>query len=103
MKPSTKPLDQQGRIVVPRAMLESINVEPGDYVDVYLDNNQGRPVVVLERHQDLCVVCGEITTEGVKIANKRICTECASYIKLNRVDDGGQKEVKKSDDNLNVY
>ena len=101
MKPTTKPLDQQGRIVVPRAMLTAIGVEPGEFVNVYIDNSEGKPALYIERHEETCVFCGSILEKGISLRGKLVCHDCIGL--LNGFGDGKQGDSKEDEVQVNVW
>lgn len=70
-------IDQLGRIVVPREMYRSLNMDLGDPVDIYLKDG----VICIEKCKLQCVVCGSSREENLlEVDGVHICKECGSKI-----------------------
>ena len=65
-------LDPQGRIVIPKGLREAIEVQKGDFLEVFTDGRR----IVCRKHQPGCVFCGSIG--GVKdMHGVQVCRKCA--------------------------
>lgn len=59
-------IDELGRIVVPRELRTTLDVGPGDPVEIFVDGEQ----IILKKYQPSCIFCGEardISNYKVKI------------------------------------
>lgn len=68
-------LDPLGRLVVPVNLRQTMSIEPGDPMEIYMDGN----TIVLRKHQNGCSICGD---EGKMtfFYGKTICNKCVSEI-----------------------
>lgn len=64
-------VDQVGRVVIPREILRTMNIEMGDPMEIYTEGNS----IILKKHVSGCTICGEMsdtfTYEGVTL-----CKHC---------------------------
>ena len=90
-----KQLDRQGRIIIPREMLEALDMEVGAPVEILggLDPD-GMPALVIRKYHKGCAVCGVAVRAGLErkvewrgdtqglviFGDKRICNGCLSEI-----------------------
>lgn len=69
-------VDQNGRLVIPKKLRTSLNIEINDVVEFYINENKE---IVLKKHIPKCVFCG--TTEKLReFKNKKICEKCAAEL-----------------------
>lgn len=64
-------LDQLGRIVIPREYRHTMNINPKDYLEIYVEDN----TIVLKKYSDKCEFCGE-RDNTVVFKDKLICNNC---------------------------
>lgn len=73
---NTKRITKSGGISIPVGLRRELSLQPGDALDVEVDN-KGR--VILAPHLPRCVFCGS-TEEVVTFNGKGICHACAGVI-----------------------
>ena len=79
MKTVTKALDPQGRILVPRAILDAAGMKPGSLAELYADSVNGEPAIVISVCNKVCVLCN--STENLsKVGIHQLCGSCAGDI-----------------------
>ncbi|MCE5287257.1 MAG: AbrB/MazE/SpoVT family DNA-binding domain-containing protein [Pelosinus sp.] len=73
-------IDDLGRLVIPKEIRKTYNLEEGNPVEFYTDNNR----IILAKYQPpcACVFCDE--AEGVtEFRGKRVCPDCRSALSNN--------------------
>ena len=64
-------IDELGRIVLPKTVRQTLNVNTGDAMEIYTEGN----TVVLLPYQKACIFCGSIDDiEDFK--EKPVCVKC---------------------------
>jgi len=72
----TRPIDELGRVVIPRELRSQFDLQPKDIVEIYTVED----AIVFKKYQPGCILCGEF--EGIKVINgKRICGKCRQIIR----------------------
>ena len=69
-------IDNLGRIVIPKGLRKSLNMQNGDLVEITCNKN----AIVIKRFETMCSACGS-TSDVEKIGNTYICKECIESIK----------------------
>lgn len=69
----TKRINQLGRIVIPKEILEIFQLKEGDSVDIMHNERQ----IIIEPHKQryLCSVTGKVTDEAIRIGEAWISKE----------------------------
>lgn len=71
-------IDELGRIVLPIETRRSLDLEPRDGVEIFVEKNR----VILQKYEPACMFCGE-AEDIVTYKDKRICKAClAEMMKL---------------------
>ncbi len=71
-----RPIDELGRIVLPKEIRTSFGINPKDSVEIFTDGER----IILQKYQPACIFCGN--ADGVKYyEGKRICPECLEKLK----------------------
>ncbi len=73
-------IDPAGRVVVPSGARKYLDLNPGDAVQVYVDNG----MVIVRKLGEICTFCGAIVDdeeENIMYNSKVICKNCLSEIK----------------------
>lgn len=81
----TRPLDDLGRVVIPKEIRKSLSIEDGDRMGFFVEN--GRLVLELEREH--CTMCGQRKNLIANCNGYPICGICMEKLELS---------IKKSDD-----
>ncbi len=77
---SLRHIDELGRIVIPSELRRELQFDAHASVEFFMDDNGN---VVIQKHQDKCVICGGID-EAVTFRDKMLCGDCAQQMgKLN--------------------
>lgn len=71
----TRPVDQLGRIVIPKELRRVLEIEAGDLIDISQDGE----TILLNKCKDKCVLCGS-TNELSEIRQKKLCKSCIETI-----------------------
>ena len=71
-----RPVDELGRIVLPKELRRSLDINPRDSVEIFTDGDR----IILQKYQPACIFCGNADSV-VYYEGKRICTECLERIK----------------------
>lgn len=77
-------LDELGRIVIPREIRRTFEIEDKDGLEIFTDGNQ----IILKRYQPACLFCGE-ADDVIEFEGKKICRTCIEAI----TDKGQNPEV----------
>ncbi|MDU2266156.1 MAG: AbrB/MazE/SpoVT family DNA-binding domain-containing protein [Clostridium sp.] len=64
-------IDELGRIVVPRELRTTLDVGPGDPIEIFVDGEQ----IILKKYQPSCIFCAEVKGT-INYKGKNICKSC---------------------------
>lgn len=73
---NTKRVTKAGGISIPVGLRRDLAIQPGDALDVEVDENGA---LILQPHQPRCVLCGSQEEVGI-FKGKGICRTCAAQI-----------------------
>lgn len=80
IKGVVRQLDHLGRIVLPKEMRDSLKMETGDPIDIYLHNG----VICIEKCRVQCTVCGSTNEDKLlEVEGVHICKDCIT--KMNEL------------------
>ena len=68
-------VDELGRIVIPKELRRTLNIEEGDPLEIFVDGEE----VVLRKYEPRCVFCGN-AKYVVEFKDKKVCTNCIKDI-----------------------
>ena len=71
-----RPVDELGRIVLPKELRKSLSINPRDSVEIFTDGD----IIVLQKYEPACIFCGN-ADHVVYYEGKRICSDCLAKIK----------------------
>lgn len=71
----TRRIDDLGRIIVPKTVRESLRIEEGDLLEIYIVDGG----VLFKKVEEPCTFCGELT--GENLLGKYVCKTCKENIK----------------------
>lgn len=71
-----RPIDELGRIVLPKEIRRSFDLSPKDSVEIFTDGDK----IILQKYAPACIFCGN-ADDVVYFNGKRICQECLAKIK----------------------
>jgi AbrB family looped-hinge helix DNA binding protein len=81
-----RPLDYEGRVVIPSEIRHNLQIEPEDRLDI---KQVGR-IVVLTPVKQICIICSQ---PGILISHG-ICSECWDMIKQEMLE-GDEDEPER--------
>jgi transcriptional pleiotropic regulator of transition state genes len=64
-------VDELGRIVIPKELRRTMNIEVGDPLEIYTEGEQ----IILKKYAPGCVFCGEVD-RIVNFKGKHVCLKC---------------------------
>ncbi len=64
-------VDELGRIVIPKELRRTLNLEEGDGLEIYTEGEQ----IILKKYAPACIFCGE-AKEVINFKGKNICRIC---------------------------
>ena len=70
-----RPIDQLGRIVIPKELRRTLDIEVGDPLEIFVDGEE----VILRKYEPGCVFCGD-ARDVVNYKGKNICKNCIKGI-----------------------
>ena len=80
--------DGLGRIVLPKELRDTMGLEEGTPMEIFVDGNQ----VILRKYEMQCEFCGEKDDQKlIKLNGKSICRACA--IRLGVMAEEGKHET----------
>lgn len=68
----TRPVDDLGRIVIPKEIRRSMKLNAGDHLEISVTDNGG---ILLNKFLEECVFCGD-TCDIEEFMGKPVCLEC---------------------------
>ena len=68
-------VDEFGRIVIPKELRRTLNIEEGDLLEIFVDGEE----VILRKYKPGCVFCGNVKYV-VEFKGKKVCTNCIKDI-----------------------
>ena len=69
-------VDELGRIVLPKELRRTLNIEEKDALEIYVEGEQ----IILKKHVRGCVFCGEMG-QTTRVKGKDICRDCINNLK----------------------
>ena len=75
----SRPVDELGRIVIPKEIRRSFKIEDKDLLEIFIDGDS----IILKKAEAICAICG--SNEQIEaIDDKLICRKCIQ--KINSID-----------------
>ena len=69
-------IDQLGRVVLPKELRQTLSIDKGDSLAIYVTDNDE---IILKKYQTGCVLCG--SNEHLRqINDKFICKDCVDNL-----------------------
>jgi len=66
-------LDSLGRIVLPKSLRKELNINEGDDIEMYVDDDGN---VVLDKYVPRCVFCDQAKDNVINFKGKIVCHDC---------------------------
>lgn len=73
-----RPVDELGRIVVPKELRRTLGIENGDSVEIFTEDDR----IILRKYRPGCVFCDNASDLSV-FNGKPICSSCLGKLKEN--------------------
>lgn len=70
-----RPIDELGRIVVPKELRDSMDIKKGDPMEIFTDGDY----IILKKYAPFCTFCSS-SQSLVNFGGKMICSECVKKI-----------------------
>ena len=64
-------VDELGRIVLPKELRRTLNIDPRDALEIYVDGN----MIILKKYEPACIFCGN-AGDVIVYKDKNICNDC---------------------------
>lgn len=68
-------LDALGRIVLPKSLRKQLNINEGDSIEMFIDNEGN---VVLDKYVPRCTFCDRVSEQMIEYKGRHICRDCLS-------------------------
>ena len=69
-------IDKLGRIVLPIELRRSLEIESGDAVEIFIEDNK----VILQKYMPSCIFCGS-SDNVIAYKDKNVCLSCVAELK----------------------
>ena len=69
-------LDQLGRIVIPKELRKTFDLNEKDPIEIYVEGND----IILRKYQPACIFCND-ATDVVQYQGKNVCRKCLAKLK----------------------
>ena len=68
-------IDDLGRIVLPVELRRTLELETGDSLEIFVEDN----TIILKKYQPACIFCGNVRDISV-YKDRYVCSSCAKEI-----------------------
>ncbi|SHE61700.1 AbrB/MazE/SpoVT family DNA-binding domain-containing protein [Clostridium fallax] len=69
-------VDELGRIVIPKELRRTLNIEEKDSLEIYVDGEQ----IILKKYEPSCIFCGD-ARDVINYKGKNICRKCLKELR----------------------
>jgi len=70
-------VDDLGRIVIPMELRRTLGIKVKDPMAIFVEGDR----IILQKHRDVCAICGASDTEMVSVKDRAVCTACVDAVK----------------------
>jgi len=70
-------VDDLGRIVIPMELRRTLGIKVKDPIAIFVEGDR----IILQKHRDVCAICGDADTEMITVRDRPVCTTCAAAIR----------------------
>lgn len=70
-------IDELGRVVLPKELLRTLNISPGDPMEIYTEGKQ----IVLQKYERGCLCCGGMDDLYELSNGMLVCKKCLKELK----------------------
>ena len=71
----TRPVDELGRVVLPKELRKSIGINIKDPLEIFVDGN----MILLKKYEPGCCLCGDMT-DTINFKGKKVCLACKNEL-----------------------
>ena len=72
----TRKVDELGRIVLPKEIRNSLDINNGDWLEIFVNSEQ----IILQKYTSGCIFCGDVDNV-IFFGGKRVCPACIEKLK----------------------
>ena len=72
-------VDELGRIVLPIELRHTLDIEPKDALEIYVDGN----TIMLKKYQPACIFCDD-AKDVLLFRGKNVCTACIKALNAQK-------------------
>lgn len=73
----TRPVDNLGRVVIPKELRKVMNINESDRVEIF---TEGKDIIVLRKYNPGCTFCGSMDKLFI-FGGKHVCGDCGNMIR----------------------
>jgi transcriptional pleiotropic regulator of transition state genes len=79
-------VDDLGRIVIPKEIRKSQNIEPSCPMEIYTNED----TIMIKKYTagEACILCGEITDNMHKYKDRNVCENCLNDLQKDNFQEG---------------
>jgi transcriptional pleiotropic regulator of transition state genes len=70
-------IDDLGRIVIPMELRRTLGINVKDPMAIYVDGDR----IILQKHKDACVICGDCESEITVVKGRSVCFDCVDTVR----------------------
>ncbi|MCR4693038.1 MAG: AbrB/MazE/SpoVT family DNA-binding domain-containing protein [Firmicutes bacterium] len=71
----SRPIDELGRIVIPKEIRNALDMRPKDEIEIYIEDGK----MIMKKAKPFCALCGN-TEELSSFSGKFICRDCINKL-----------------------
>ena len=71
----SRPIDELGRIVIPKEIRTALELSPKDEMEIYIENGS----IILKKSKTGCAICGS-EAALTEVSGKPVCADCIKKI-----------------------
>ena len=77
----TRPVDQLGRVVLPKELRKVLDLETGTPMEIYTDKD----TIILKKYKRGCTLCGDVQEDMTNYKGNAICECCIGDLRSSEV------------------
>jgi transcriptional pleiotropic regulator of transition state genes len=70
-------VDDLGRIVIPMELRRTLGIKVKDPLAIFVEGDR----IILQKHRDACVICGDSESAMLTVKDRAVCESCASAVR----------------------
>ncbi len=72
-------IDNLGRVVLPKELRRTLNINPKDPIEIYVEDDGS---IVLKKYEPACIFCG-IADNVLDYMGKNVCKDCVDQMNIS--------------------